>query len=243
MRTSRALLLPFAVPAGMAVAGTQVYVESSVNGSAYAPSSNARPGDWVHVRVRVSESDPQSTVGFQGLTFKIGVRGVNDELFHAWSAPAASADAAGPGVQLQTGLGRVTPFSLSAPSAVPVVTQSGDMAVISGHGTGGRIVSGQSSPELAGTKYNSSSSPVIFRFGFTAGTLSAGDRTIRVTIEEILNQSATWHTSPTGILGAPISLGIDGNPGGTVTIVPTPGVIAVVGSAGAMLSGRRRRRA
>ncbi len=241
MRTSRALLLSFAAPAGLAFAGTAIHVESSVNGSAYSSSSNAVPGDWVLVQVRVSRSDLQPTIGLAGMLFKIGMSGLHDEPLREWSTPTSAAGTFGPGVDPQTGLGRVAPFAAVLATTMPGTTRSGDTAVITGPGTEGLIQIGQASTVLAGTKYNNSPSPVIFRFGFTAGTLPAGVRTIRITVDNIRDGSARWYTSPTTITGDPSLAPIDSNPGGTVTIVPTPGVLGGLVVAGAWCARRRRR--
>ena len=241
MRISRALLLSFFVPAGMALAGTQVHVESSVNGSAYAVNSAAVPGDWVLVQVRVSENDPQATVGFAGMNFKVGMTGLHDEPLRAWSTPTTSAGVNGPGVNPQTGLGRVAPFGTTTATTVPTVQRWDDVVVITGLASEGRIACGQVSPALSGTKFTSSASPVIFRFGFTAGTLPSGSRTIRITIDDILSGVGRWYTNSTSTSGDAVSLAIDSALAGTVIITPSPGVLGLVSAAGVAALARRRR--
>jgi MYXO-CTERM domain-containing protein len=225
----------------MAVAGTQVYVESSVNGSAFSANSFAVPGDWVLVQVRVSEDDPAATVGLAGVSFRLGMTGLHDEPLRAWSSPMPTSGTFGGGVHPQTGLGRVAPFGTTAASTVPGVQRWDDVAVFTGSGTAGVIACGQASPALMGTKFNSSTSPVVFRYGFTAGTLPAGERTIRITIDNFLNNVGRWYTDLGTTSGNAINIAIDSNPGGTVTIVPTPGVLGAAGAAGAWSARRRRR--
>lgn len=107
-------------------------------------------------------------------------------------------------------------------------------------GTGGVVVRGQGSPALSGTKYNGSAAPVVVRFGLTAGSVPNGARRVEIGITEILNGVARWYTDLGSTSATAMNIPVDVNPGGSVIVLPTPGVLSVVLASAAWASRRRR---
>ncbi len=235
-----ALVLAVAGAAASAQAGTGLVVECSVNGGAFSPNVNALPGDNIVVQVRAFENDAAAAVGCAGVSFKVLLDDQAGEVFAPWSAPATSAGPEGPGVLRASGFGRVSPFASAAATTLPTLTPGAGTMLIGGSGTGGVIAAGQGSPALSGTKYDGSPNPILFRFGFQAGPQAVGSRTIDISITNILNNVGRWYTDLGSTSGNAVNLTVDSNPGGSVTITPTPASLALLGLGG-LVAGRRRR--
>ncbi len=227
--------------ASSAFAASTVSIMTSVNGGGFAASNNVNTGDVVRVRI-IASTDRADAVGLAGATFKLTASNFSDSALAPWSVSGPSTDPLGPGVQdLANGNGRLAPFAASAATALPTSSLNLGVLTIGGSGTGGRIAVGQNAPSLAGTRFNSSNPVAIFQYTFTVGSnYNLGD-TISLAITEFLNPTTTgvrWYNNASGTTAVN-----DPNPElrtGTLTFVPTPGALALLGLGG-LVAGRRRR--
>lgn len=228
--------------ASSAFAASTVSIMSSVNGGAFAASNSVTGGDVVRVRV-VCATDLAAAVGLSGATFNVSGTGFGTSVLAPWSVSGPSSDPLGPGVQdLVNGNGRLAPFAASAATAVPTGGIAAGVLSIGGSGTGGRIAIGQSPAALAGSRFNGNNPVAVFQFTFVAGAGNLGD-TISMAVTNFLNPTTNgvrWFSSLTTTTGNAVS---DPNPvlrEGTLTYVPTPGALALLGLGG-LVAGRRRR--
>lgn len=227
--------------ASSAFATSTMSIMSSVNGGAFAADNAVNTGDVVRVRVMIG-TDIATAVGLSGATYKLTASNFSDSSLAAWSVSGPSTDPLGPGVQdLVNGNGRFAPFAASAATALPTSSLAAGVLTIGGSGTGGRIASGQNAPSLAGTRFETDNPVAIFQFTITVGAAYNLGDVITLSIADFLNPTTTgarWYNN----IGGTTAVN-DPNPvlrSGTLTFVPTPGALALLGLGG-LVAGRRRR--
>jgi len=112
------------------------------------------------------------------------------------------------------------------------------------YGAGGYNYPGQtgSGATAAGPTHFGDNAPTLFKYSVTIGSGHAAGDVLDATapLAYIFNGRAVWYTTATGTngLNAPIVAGDVSD--GTITIVPAPGAIALLGLGG-LIVGRRRR--
>lgn len=237
--------LSLAVVSGLAssaLATSTISVLASVNGGPFASSNIVFTGDVVRARVEC-QTDLPTAVGLAGGSFNVAAANFSTaSALRAWSFSSPSSGPLGPGVQDQVnGKGRIAPFAASASTRVPTSSLSAGTLTISGTGTGGRIAIGQNAPSLAGTRFNPNNGVAVFQFTFTVGgDYNLGD-VMTITVTNFLNQSATgprWYDNLAGTTAIN-----DPNPifqAGTLTYVPAPNSLALLGLGGLATCRRRR---
>lgn len=222
------------------LATSTISVLTSINGGPFAASNNIVAGDVVRAAWCARSTFP-AAVGLRGRNvqrhrFELqqqqhsrGLERLSPLVRPARPRRPRSGD----------GNRRIAPFAASASTAVPTHTLAARTLTIGGSGTGGRIPVGQNAPSLAGTRFNPANPVGVFQFSFTVGNdYNLGD-VIPINVVNLLNPTVNglrWYNNLSGTTA--IS---DPNPifrEGTLTYVPAPGALAVVGLGGLM--GARR---
>lgn len=241
MKNALALVV-VAGAASSALATSTLSIMSSVNGGAFASANNVVSGDVVRVRVSIG-TDLAAAVGLSGATYQVTASNFGGgNTLAPWSVSGPSTDPLGPGVQDQAnGNGRLAPFAASAATALPTANLAAGVLTIGGSGTGGRIASGQNAPSLSGSRFETDNPVAIFQFTFTVGAGYSLNDVIAINVTNFLNPTTTgarWYNN----IGGTTAVN-DANPvlrEGTLTFVPTPGALALLGLGG-LVAGRRRR--
>lgn len=233
-----------------ALAQSTMLIQTSVNNDSFSGGNhNVSVGDTVRVRV-ICATPTQAAVGLSGVAYKLTATGWTSDTLAAWSMAVGSADTTtpgtnGPGVRdAVNGNGRLAPFAASAATGNPTSGVVGNVLTIGGTTAGSNIATGQNAPTLSSNgngNYFSQANPVtVFQYTFTVGaTHVLGDVIdLGITLATGATGQIKWYNS----LGGTTSIN-EGNPaltGGSVTVVPSAGSLALLGLGG-LVAGRRRR--
>ncbi|MDX2119359.1 MAG: MYXO-CTERM sorting domain-containing protein [Planctomycetota bacterium] len=205
-----------------------VWQVSTDNGATWGAARSATAGSTVKVRGMVDWTGTTG-YGFGGLTHQIFI---DNYLGTDGGAQIAS-----------NGVGnRVGPFNFGAATLSARVTGSTQRIVALGTtGNEGNISSGQQAPASAGGAYSTANPALIFTFDYVLGAdASARTLTIRsvVAASSGVNSSFGFHAAASSTSTSFRESGTVEN--ATITIIPTPGALAVLGLGG-LVAGRRRR--
>ncbi len=229
-----------------------VFEASNDAGATWTSNLTAAPGQNIQVRVRAEyvQGAGGTQMGLAGLTFQPTVSN--------WTAgdtvAALSADGAGVAAA-SSEFGRILPFaaagqgSASASGVLTSFVDGGNTLRFAGSknttattNPAWGVAIGQNPQSLANPpeSYSNSSNPLIFRFGFTLGSdTTARDLVASVPLSSIVSARGRWYTSALGTaLNAAITAA-DITPA-TISIVPAPASLALLGLGG-LVAGRRRR--
>lgn len=239
-------LVAVAGVASSALAASTMTIQTSVNGGPFAANQTANVGDTVRVRILAS-TDLSSAVGLSGIAYRLTASGWTTDALAPWSTPSGSADSTpgvnGPGVRDSNGNGRLAPFAASAATSLPTSAVAAGVLTIGGSTAGSAISTGQNAPTLSSNgqgNYFSQANPVaVFAYTFTVGAHNAGD-VIGLAIAPASGATGQikWYNN----LGGTTSTNeqVPTVVGGSVTIVPSAGSLALLGLGG-LVAGRRRR--
>ncbi|MGD9790394.1 MAG: hypothetical protein AB7Q00_00935 [Phycisphaerales bacterium] len=249
-----ALAAGFALATGSIALAQQtrlVFEASADNGANWSTITDPPPGTVVQVRVRaefIPGNSGLTTMGLAGLTFQPVVTGYSS------SEAVAPLSANGTGVSNESGqFGRLLPFAVAGQGPTSL---SGTLTHHVDTGNTLRFAGSRATTMTANLSwgvaivqnprfitnppesYSSTSSPLVFKFGFTLGSGSAL-HIATTPLESILNARARWYTSAEGaFIDAPITQDAIVP---AIIGVPTPGSLGVLALAGLMATRRRSR--
>lgn len=265
MRTSSRFVASLTLLAGCAPASyaqnTRITFDARVNGGTWTPSRiDARPGDTIDVRLRVSlVNTTRTTVGFAGITLQPTLDGWNESAGDAVLPFDPFFDTRGGGGVAPGGIGRQFPFNTGVPNIgiIPPITtfvDNGTRLRWSGTlNTGGGttlvrgVGLGQQTVALIGTSFNAEPNPVLFIYRVRLGNLRAGanDGSEFLDASAPLNlinlQRGAWYTLPGGT-GGPFNASVTESTIDPVRIVVVPAPPAAFALLGLALVVPYRRR-
>lgn len=203
-----------------------VWQVSTDNGATWGAARNATAGSTVKVRGLVDWTGT-TAYGFSGLTQQIFI----DNYLGTDGGAQVAANGVG---------NRVGPFNFGAATLAARVTGSTQRIVALGTtGNEGNISSGQAAPPTAGPSYSTANPALIFQFDYVLGAdASARTLTIRSVVSNASTNGFAYHASASSTSTSFREAGTVEN--ATITIIPTPGALAVLGLGG-LVAGRRRR--
>jgi uncharacterized protein (TIGR03382 family) len=208
-----------------------VWQVSTDNGATWSSSGSVNTGASYTIKVRALVDWTGTTgYGFSGLTQKAFIDNY---------------DAADGGAQIAAnGVGnRVGPFNFGAATLATKLTGTTQRIVALGiGGAEGNISSGQQAPASAGANYSTANPALIFTFDYL---LTAGaERTLTFRSDIATSSGVTsafsYHATAGSTSTSFRESGTVENATLTITNIPTPGALAVLGLGG-LVAGRRRR--
>lgn len=263
MKYAIALVAVAGIAGAASAQTTKLIFEVNRNGGAFGMSTDAAPGDRVCVRLSAVFEGTHTVVGFAGITLQPMLSGFHhaSDILDPFDTSISAADGISPAPSDGSGLaapgntGRQNPFGTGSP--MTPVSPSGILASFAdagnvlrfagalSTGTGSNLTRGvglgQKTRGLLGAAvYNPSNSPVIFLYCFTVGASHNLGDTLDTSAGGINLNRGTWYGNPDSGTGNPVNAPISQVMNARITIVPTPGALALLGLGG-LVAGRRRR--
>lgn len=214
--------------AGLAAAASAqnavLNVKVSLDGVNWLNHVDVNTGGTVHVGVFLS---CEGAYGVGGATYNV----TGDNFAAGDAIDIASA-----------GLGRQIPWTFGA--ATQAVYTSGnsfrvDAANDAGNSAAAGIASTQRDPSSGGANYSTANPGLVYKFDMSFGDIFGRTLNVGTALDQIKNGVIIYHSSSSATRGTNTTA--ISTVGSTITVVPTPASMALVGLGG-LVGARRRRR-